>query len=444
MPLSCGCKLSEGRRGECRSRPRFRQEAGPGRWSPLLAALVAFGGCGGEPADRPEAEIERWREEGRYHFEVTRDLDRAVAALESLTARSPTDVGGLVALGQALATAPRAWERAARLFEEAIALDPGNAEAHSGLFEARARLGDLQSARDVQSRFLRLRPDHPFPYIQAVRLAWLQADRPAVMQALEALERAFPDDRTVRAWAAEERARIALVDGRLKEADRLFREAQTVAGARGDAVEIIERAVDRAWALVWWSADTATAVALVDSVTRAHPMDSMSMDDWPFHYLAEFHAMAGRPDRAVHILESHASHMDPPADALPNPWWQAAWGLIALDVDRPAEAVERFRLWDEGIGCSICALGDLARALDAAGESDSARKVWRRYLDSTDPQRIEWDPYYLGLARERLIQAGEDSGEIARADELRRALARQWAGADPRIRQRPSLTTVPR
>ena len=410
----------------------------------MLAALIAFGGCGGETADRPDAEIERWREAGRYHFEVTRDLDRAVAALESLTTRSPADVEGLVALGQVLATAPRAWERAARLFEAAIALDPGNAEAHSGLFEARARLGDLESARAVQGRFLRLRPDHPFPYIQAVRLAWLQDDRPAVVQALEALERAFPGDRTVRAWATEERARIALVDGRLSEADRLLQEALIVAGVRGDPVEIIERAVDRAWALVWWSADTTTAEALVDSVMRAHPMDSMSMDEWPFHYLAEFQAMAGRPERAVHILESHAAHMAPPADARPNPWWQAAWGLIALDVGRPAEAVDRFRLWDEGIGCSICALGDLARALEAAGEPDSARTVWQRYLDSTDPQRIEWDPYYLGLARERLLQACEDRGEAAKAGELRRSLARQWAGADPLIRRRPSLRSVPR
>lgn len=411
---------------------------------PLRAALVVLAGCGGEASDGSDAEIERWRAEGRYHFEVTRDLERAAAALESLTARRPTDVEGLVALGQALATAPRDWERASQLFEAAIAIDPRNADAHSGLFDARARLGDLASAREVQNRFVRLRPDHPFPYIQAVRLAWLREDRPAVMQALEALESAFPGDRTVRAWTAEERARIALVDGRLQDADRLFQEALATAGVRGDAVEIIERAVDRAWALVWWSGDTATAVALVDSVTHAHPMASMSMDEWPFHYLAEFHAMAGRPDRAVHVLESHASHMSAPDDALPNPWWQAAWGLIALEVNRPAEAVERFRLWDEGIGCSICALGDLARALDAAGEADSARRVWQRYLESTDPQRIEWDPYYLGPARERLIQAHEESGEAMRAGELRRALVRQWAGADPLIRRRPSLTSRPR
>ena len=78
--------------------------------------------------------------------------------------------------------------------------------------------------------------------------------------------------------------------------------------------------------------------------------------------------------------------------------------LLAVPIwyfTRPAEAVERFRLWDEGIGCTVCALGDLGRALDVAGRADSARAVWERYLASTDLQRIEWDPYYLALARER-------------------------------------------
>jgi len=463
MPLSCerhaihdpvpgrksgsdgiGCSLSGGRTDECRSHRRFRQEASRRRWLLVLAAMAGSAGCGGSETGRPDAEIDRWREQGRYHFEVTRDLDRAVAALESLTTRRPADVDGLVLLGQALASAPREWDRAAQLFEAAIALDSANAAAHSGLFDARARLGDLAAARSVQRRFARLRPDHPFPYIQAARLAWLRGDRQTVLQALDELDRAFAGDRTVRAWTAEERARVALVDGRLAAADRLFQEALAVAAVRGDAVEIIERCVDRAWARVWWSADTLTAVALVDSVTRVHPMASMAMDEWPFHYLAEFYALAGRPDRAVRILESHAAHMAPPAEALPNPWWQAAWGLIALDVERPAEAVERFRLWDEGIGCSICALGDLARALEAAGEVDSAATVWERYLGSTDPQRIEWDPYYLGMARERLILRYEESDRTVEAGELRRALSRQWMGADPTILQRPSVAAVPR
>ncbi len=447
-----GCRHVKRPPGTTSPRDSSRHRPGrAGRPSSARVGLLAFTvavaigstGCDGADGDVDEADIRRWQEAGRYHFEVTRDLDRAIAAFESLTVARPNDPVGLVGLGEALASAPRQWSRAAGLFEAAIAVDSMNVDAHSGLFDARVRQGDLMAAARAQERFARLRPDHPYPYIEAVRLAWLENDESSVERALDRLEQAFPGDLTVRAWVSEERARIALVGGRLQLADRHFVDALAHASVRGDPAEIIERTVDRAWALVWWSADTVTAIALVDSVTRAHPMASMSMDDWPFHYLAEFQALAGRPERAFKILESHGEHMDPPPEALPNPWWQAAWGLIALDVGKPDEAVRRFRLWDEGIGCSICALGDLARALEAAGEPDSAAIVWRRFLDNPDPQRIEWDPYYLALARDRLSALYEDSGRAEEALELKRALARQWAEADAGLRARVARQTEP-
>ena len=383
-----------------------------------------------------EAETVRWREAARYHAEETGNVGLAIAALESLTVALPEDVAALTMLGEQLSGAPREWARAADLFELAIGLDSLAPEAHAGVIQAMARLGDTAGARDARVRFARLRPDHPYPYILACRLAYQAGDRPAVEVSLVDLESAFPDDRTVRAWVAEERARLALVDGRPGEADARYREALAVAAVRGDPAEIIERAVDRAWAMTWWSADTAAAVALVDSALAAHPMGSMSMDDWPFHYIAEFYALAGQSERAMTILELHSDHMDPPPDAVPNPWWQAAWGLIALDVSRPLEAVERFRLWDEGIGCPVCALGDLARALDAAGRPDSALVVWERYLEVSDPQRIEWDPYYLGIARGRLAALYAADGRGSEATAMRESLDRQWSEADPQIRAR--------
>ena len=383
-----------------------------------------------------EAETVRWREAARYHAEETGNVGLAITALESLTVALPEDVAALTMLGEQLSGAPREWARAADLFELAIGLDSLAPEAHAGVIQAMARLGDTAGARDARVRFARLRPDHPYPYILACRLAYQAGDRPAVEVSLVDLESAFPDDRTVRAWVAEERARLALVDGRPGEADARYREALAVAAVRGDPAEIIERAVDRAWAMTWWSADTAAAVALVDSALAAHPMGSMSMDDWPFHYIAEFYALAGQSERAMMILESHSDHMDPPPDAVPNPWWQAAWGLIALDVSRPLEAVERFRLWDEGIGCPVCALGDLARALEAAGRPDSARVVWERYLEVSDPQRIEWDPYYLGIARGRLAALYAADGRGSEATAMRESLDRQWSEADPQIRAR--------
>ncbi len=401
----------------------------------FLVMVLPDGETGSEAVVSAE-ETARWRDAARYHADETGDVGRAIAALESLTVARPDDVAALVLLGEVLSGAPREWARATELFEQAVGLDSLAPGAHAGLIEALIRLGDTEGAGVARDRFARLRPDHPYPYILECRLAYLAGDRSAVEAALADLESAFPDDRTVRAWAAEESARIALVEGRLTDADAHYREALAVAAVRGDRAEIIERAVDRAWAMTWWSADTAAAVALVDSTRAAHPMGSMSMDDWPFHYLAEFYALAGQSERAVEILEAHAEHMDPPADAVPNPWWQAAWGLIALDVSRPEKAVERFRLWDEGIGCSVCALGDLARALESAGRPDSAIVVWERYLSAADPQRIEWDPYYLGIARERLAALYEANGRESEATAIRESLAGQWSEADSLIRAR--------
>lgn len=384
----------------------------PGRASSALVATVALAlaaaaatavlagrRAGRGPSD--DADADRWRESARYHREVSGDVAKARAALESLTAARPRDAEALVALGETLSGAPREFARAAELFERAIALDPASAEAHAGRVAARARLGDLDAAAAALRGFARLRPDHPFPDLLAARLAYVSGDVEGAAAALDRLEAAFPADLTVRAWVAEERARIALTRGRGSEADGHFARALSAARERGDPSEILERTIDRAWATVWWAADTARALAGVEAAVEEFPPSAMSMEEWPFHYLAEFFAMAGLPGRAGDILEAHAAHGDPPPDAVPNPWWQAAWGLIALAEARPADAVERFRLWDEGIGCTVCALGDLGRALDAAGRRDSARVVWERYLASTDLQRIEWDPYYLALARER-------------------------------------------
>ncbi len=392
--------------------PRRQGRFAPGRASPVLVATVGLAlavaaasavlvGRRAGPAPPDESDVARWVEGARYHREVSGDVGKATAVLESLVAARPEDAEALVALGETLAGAPRRFAEAASLFERAIALDPTTARAHTGLVETRARLGDLDGADAALKRFARLRPDHPFPELLAARLAYVRGDAEGAAAALGRLEAGFPGDLTVRAWTAEERARIALTRGRVAEADDRFAEALAAARTRGDPAEILERTIDRAWAAAWAAADTARAIASVESAQEEFPPSSMPMDAWPFHYLAEFFAMAGLPDRAGEILDAHAAHMDPPPDAVPNPWWQAAWGLIALAENRPADAVERFRLWDEGIGCTVCALGDLGRALDAAGRRDSARVVWERYLGSTDLQRIEWDPYYLSLARER-------------------------------------------
>ena len=107
-------------------------------------------------------------------------------------------------------------------------------------------------------------------------------------------------------------------------------------------------------------------------------------------------------------------------------------GYVASLINRGALA---------GAGAGMLLGYGLARALEAAGDADSATVVWERYLDAPDPQRIEWDPFYLGIARERLILRYTEAGRTAEAEQLRRSLTRQWTGADPTIRAR--LVSIP-
>ena len=61
------------------------------------------GGGDSVPGSVPSpAEISRWREAARYHAEDTGNVDRAIAALESLTVALPEDAGALIMLGELL------------------------------------------------------------------------------------------------------------------------------------------------------------------------------------------------------------------------------------------------------------------------------------------------------------------------------------------------------
>ena len=61
------------------------------------------GGGDSVPGSVPSpAEISRWREAARYHAEDTGNVDRAIAALESLTVALPEDAAALIMLGELL------------------------------------------------------------------------------------------------------------------------------------------------------------------------------------------------------------------------------------------------------------------------------------------------------------------------------------------------------
>src|SRR5678816_2593787 len=66
------------------------------------------------------------------------------------------------------------------------------------------------------------------------------------------------------------------------------------------------------------------------------------------------------------------------------------------------DAVREYRAANVG-ACSACALPNIARAYDLAGNADSAAAVFERYIDAPKQgERIEFDAIALAGAHKRL------------------------------------------
>ena len=95
--------------------------------------------------------------------------------------------------------------------------------------------------------------------------------------------------------------------------------------------------------------------------------------------------------------------------------------------------MSEFRLQDQG-DCEVCALGDLGRAYDNAGQADSAIAVYERYTGKPYVHRMFPDAIWLGRTYYRLAELYEERGERTKAAENYTKLVQLWQGADPELR----------
>ena len=92
-----------------------------------------------------------------------------------------------------------------------------------------------------------------------------------------------------------------------------------------------------------------------------------------------------------------------------------------------------FRSWDAEIGCTICALFELAQAYDQAGQPDSALAIYERYVITPWIARITQDALELPVAFRRLGELYEERGDRERAAEYYSQFVDLWEEADPEL-----------
>ncbi len=375
---------------------------------------------------------ERYLTQAAYETYVTGDQDRAITAYRSLLDLYPSDTYALNNLSIALMDL-RDYRQAADLSRRAIAASPDDATFYLNLIGAQVGLGQADSA-EATLRLMRSKTRGD-PYVGMVDVAFLSArgeydSAAAVVQRVQDARRDSPNWRTMTSAAL---ATLATTQGRLAQADAYLQAAVQ----SSEAERLPERAllyeVGRAGLDLWYRGQPERARRKADAALQRWPLERLDPADRPYLELAIFWAEAGRPDRARALMAEYDRLAPEGTKRAAATLRHAALGSIALAERRPAAAVSEFRLQDQG-DCEVCALGDLGRAYDNAGQADSAIAVYERYTGKPYVYRMFPDAIWLGRTYYRLAELYEERGERAKAAENYTKLVQLWQDADPELR----------
>jgi tetratricopeptide (TPR) repeat protein len=239
--------------------------------------------------------------------------------------------------------------------------------------------------------------------------------------------------------AFEQMAGIVMTQGRFEEAERHWRIQQAVAAASGSWGRRLYGAQMLGRIRLHFRHDTAGALAVLDSALARMPLDSILPGDRPYNELARFYAAAGDTRRARTLMGLARANSRSPGPTLEN---ELAWteGTILLAEGQPARAEPLLRRVTSAHWCTLCGLAELARALDAQGNSAAAIEAWERYLATPWFFRYEIDSYELGPALLRLVELYDARGDTERAQAMRTRLLALWRRADAELQ--PVLADV--
>ncbi|HEX6048748.1 MAG TPA: BTAD domain-containing putative transcriptional regulator [Gemmatimonadaceae bacterium] len=359
------------------------------------------------------------------------DYETAIAAYTRVLERYPDDIRALNNL--ALIYRDRhQFASAESLFTRAAEVDSTIANLYFGIHSTQLLQAKFRESRSTLDLIGRRFPGNPILLnveIQdaAAQQRWEEAERQA-----ETTIAAARGDTLLLIDPYEALAGITMTQGRLSDAERLWRTHLTLSAATDSWGRHLFGLLQFAKLQLRYRDAPARALALVDSALAAIPLDSVLPGDRPYDDLARFYALAGRLTRARELLDAAAANDSTLArTAGPDRTWTR--GVIALAEGRVADAESELRQAAEGLVCPICVLPDLARVYEAARKPDAALVVYERYLATPWLWRYEPDAVDLGWVMKRLAELYDARGEPAKAAAMRRRLLQLWRRADPAL-----------
>jgi tetratricopeptide (TPR) repeat protein len=368
------------------------------------------------------------------------DFETAIRVYTDVVNRYPDNVPAVNNLALAYRDSRRPAV-AESLFQKGFELDTTIANLLFGVHGSQLLQGKFAESGATLDTIARRFPGHPVYLTEALQDAaaqqdWDRAERVAWTQ----IEKEGSDTLQL-VDPYEALAQMAMVRGRLTEAERLWRSHRIVSRGAGVMSRHLFGVLQRGYLTLRYRNDTAGAVSQVDSALSRTPLDSLLPGDRRYDEVARFYLAAGRPERVGPLLAAGAANDSALERSIVGEReWTA--GLRALVEGRADEAIGRLRTAAEKNICASCVLPDLGRAYEAAGRQREAAEAYQRYLTTPWLWRYEPDAIELGPTLKRLAEVSLKLGNRTVALEAFQQLEELWRRADPGLRS--SLQTLRR
>ena len=242
---------------------------------------------------------------------------------------------------------------------------------------------------------------------------------------------------------------LAMLHGRLGASDSLLQLARALQAARDPRPHDgggINDSLTSFQEHLFLIGDNDRVARRLDASLARTPLRTLPEEQRPYFTIATIYAIAGRVDKARAMITSFDAEVkDSTRRMLETPGRHWALGEIALSEKRPLDAVREFwksdSLPDGPDGdCYFCKDVLVARAFDAANESDSAIVHFERFLAAKYPGRLGIDNFFLAPTQRRLGELYEAKGDNQRAASHYLAFIDLWKDADPPLQPRVEET----
>ncbi|HEX6967026.1 MAG TPA: protein kinase [Gemmatimonadaceae bacterium] len=377
--------------------------------------------------------VERSLTDAAYYSYVEYDGPKAIAAYQAVLDAQPDNAIALNNIGILYEDA-REYATSAQYFRRSIQVRPEQSQSYENLVDVQTGVGDTAGARQTMAAMMARFPGNPQVALVRATVALHAGQYDSAAAFARQADRLRPGDAVIHDQVLGGLGLIALLHGQLRAGERYFHERATLARQRGLSSEALKNDLAVAWDDVWFRHAPARGLARADALLASSTFDSLPPLERPYLEFAGLYAEGGQPQRARALLAEMQTQV--PARLRMDPYTESQWhdvlGRIALAEGKPDQAMVEFRASDKG-ACGDCALPQLARAYDLAGNADSALAIYGRYVNTPGMGHKELDPMFIAGAYKRVGELEEARGDRTHAAVAYAKLLQLWSNADPEL-----------